>query len=89
MGYRASMSEAAPEPPAVGDQVFGTTSRPIGRVESVFVDYVLVRTRSLLPVDLYIPRPALRVEDGRVSVEADARDAYRRWHRPLKSAPHD
>lgn len=83
------MSHAAPEPPALGAQVFGSTGRPIGRVESVFVDYVLVRTRSLLPVDLYIPTPSLRIKDGRVIVEADARDAYRRWHRPLRSAPHD
>ncbi len=89
MGYRAGMNEAAPEPPVLGARLFGNTGRPIGRIESVFVDYVLVRTRSLLPVDLYVPRPALRIEDGRVTVDADARDAYRRWHRPLKSAPHD
>ncbi|MDQ3689608.1 MAG: hypothetical protein M3406_06155 [Chloroflexota bacterium] len=83
------MSEAAPEPPAVGNWIVGRNGRPIGRVESVFVDYVLVRTRSLLPVDLYIPRPALAIRGGRVTVEADSREAYRRWHRPLKSAPHD
>lgn len=83
------MSEAAPDLPAVGARVFGSTGRPIGRVDAVFVDYCLVRTHSLLPVDLYIPRPALKVEDGRVMVDADRREAYRRWHRPLKSAPHD
>lgn len=82
------MSEAAREPPALGAEIFGNTGRSIGRVESVFADYLLVRTASVLPVDLYIPRPDLGTVDGRLVVEVDAKEAYRRWHRPLRSAPH-
>jgi hypothetical protein len=50
-----------------------------------------VRTRGLLPVDLYIPRTAIGQADGE-SVQvtaADADEAYDAWHRPLKAAPHD
>ena len=34
----------------------------IGRVDAVFVDYLLVRTSGLLPVDLYVPRPEVTVD---------------------------
>jgi hypothetical protein len=62
--------------------------RPIGRVEAVFADYVLVRTVGL-PVDLYIPRDAFTVEESRVVATAgSAKEAYEAWHRPLKKAPH-
>jgi hypothetical protein len=67
-----------------------TFGRMIGTVDAVFVDYLLVRTAGLLPVDLYVPRPSVTVADGRVILEASTReDAYRRWHRPLRAAPHD
>jgi hypothetical protein len=62
--------------------------RPIGRVEAVFADYLLVRTVGL-PVDLYIPRDAFTVEESRVvATAASAKEAYDAWHRPLKKAPH-
>jgi hypothetical protein len=67
-----------------------THGRVIGTVDAVFVDYLLVRTAGLLPVDLYVPRPSVAVADGRVILDASSReDAYRRWHRPLRAAPHD
>jgi hypothetical protein len=83
------MSQTEPEI-AVGWQAVDVAGRTIGRVEAVFVDYVLVRTAALLPVDLYVPRPAISVSDGDVILDApNAREAYRRWHRPLRAAPHD
>lgn len=72
-----------------GSRLVGAGGRRIGTVDAVFADYVLVRTGGFLPVDLYVPRTEVRTGDGRVSVEADPADAYRRWHRPLKKAPHD
>lgn len=67
----------------------GARGSRIGTVDAVFADYLLVRTAGLLPVDLYVPRAAVRVEGERLTVEAGSRDAYERWHRPLKRAPHD
>lgn len=61
----------------------------IGTVDAVFVDYLLVRTAGLLPVDLYVPRPEVTVKDGVARVEVSVSEAYERWHRPLKRAPHD
>jgi hypothetical protein len=75
--------------PAVGAVVRGRRGRRIGTVDAVFADYLLVRTAGLLPVDLYVPRPETGAEGGSVTVEADAREAYERWHRPLKRAPHE
>ncbi len=76
-------------PPARGDRVLGSDGASIGRVDAVFVDYVLVRTRGLLPVDLYVPRPELTAtKDGALHVEVDPGEAYARWHRPLRKAPH-
>jgi hypothetical protein len=78
------MVEAKP-----GDRLVGERGRSIGRVDAVFADYLLVRTRSLLPVDLYVPRDAISVDDrGRLAVAVSRRAAYAAWHRPLKRAPH-
>jgi hypothetical protein len=77
--------------PAPGWRVVDSSGGPIGTVDAVFADYLLVRTRGLLPVDLYIPRTAIGQADGdSVQVTAtDADEAYEAWHRPLKAAPHD
>ena len=75
--------------PRVGDVVRGRRGRRIGTVDAVFADYLLVRTAGLLPVDLYVPRPDTARDAGGLTVEADGREAYERWHRPLKRAPHE
>ena len=83
------MSEA--EPAARGWQVLDTAGRRIGTVDDVFADYLLVRTRSWLPVDLYVPVTEVsRADQADTIVVAaqDDREAYARWHRPLKKAPH-
>ena len=82
------------EPPIVdakrGDPLVGEGGRSIGRVDAVFADYLLVRTRSLLPVDLYVPRDAVALDPrGRLAVALSRRAAYDAWHRPLKRAPHE
>jgi len=75
---------------AVGATVLGTGGARIGRVDAVFVDYLLVRTAGLLPMDLYLPASEATIEaPDRVRVELGPREAYRRWHRPLKSVTHD
>jgi hypothetical protein len=66
----------------------GKANRRIGTVDAVFVDYLLVRTAALLPVDLYVPRVAVTTTDG-LRVDCSRREAYERWHRPLKRAPHE
>ncbi len=73
----------------VGIPLVGARGRRIGTVDAVFADYLLVRTAGLLPVDLYVPRTETTVEDGRARVDASRREAYDRWHRPLKRAPHE
>ena len=85
----ATMTTPAPEPIRVGARVHGAGGRRIGRVDAVFADYLLVRTAGLLPVDLYVPRPEIAVAGDRLNVEASSREAYDRWHRPLKRSPHD
>jgi hypothetical protein len=75
--------------PAVGAAVRGRGGRRIGTVDAVFVDYLLVRTGGLLPVDLYVPRPETGIDGNAITVDADPREAYERWHRPLKRAPHE
>ena len=76
--------------PAVGARVVGPGRARIGVVDAVFADYLLVRTSGLLPVDLYVPRNEVSVDErGTPTVTVDARDAYAAWHRPLKRAPHD
>ena len=72
-----------------GARVAGTGGRRIGTVDATFADYLLVRTAGLLPVDLYVPRAAVTVGNGHVQVDCGTREAYARWHRPLKRAPHD
>jgi hypothetical protein len=80
------------ESPEPGWRVVDAEWRLIGTVDAVFADYLLVRTRGLLPVDLYVPRTELVAseEPGTAKVTAtDAEAAYQTWHRPLKKAPHD
>jgi hypothetical protein len=72
-----------------GDRLLGPRGRRIGRVDAVFVDYLLVRTGLILPVDLYVPRNAVSRSDGKLRVDLDRKAAYEAWHRPLKRAPHD
>lgn len=79
---------AAGQPP-VGTRLLAADGRRIGVVDAVFADYLLVRTSGLLPVDLYVPRPEVRTEGNEVRVAVSLGEAYRRWHRPLKRAPHD
>lgn len=67
----------------------GRRGRRIGTVDAVFADYLLVRTASLLPVDLYVPRPEVTQADGALGVDCSPGEAYERWHRPLKRAPHE
>ena len=74
---------------AIGTLLRGRGGRRIGTVDAVFADYILVRTAGLLPIDLYVPRSELVPEGAAVTVDCTPRDAYRRWHRPLKRAPHD
>lgn len=78
-----------PEQIARGTRVTGRGGVRIGIVDAAYVDYLLVRTAGLLPVDLYVPRPSVTVSDDEVSVDVDRGEAYERWHRPLKRAPHD
>jgi len=48
-----------------------------------------VRTASLLPVDLYVPVDGIiAAQGGRVILAVFGHEAYDRWHRPLKHAPH-
>lgn len=75
--------------PRAGMRLSGSSDEPIGTIDAVFADYLLVRTASLLPVDLYVPRPEVQVRGGELHVDATAREAYGRWHRPLKRAPHE
>ena len=75
--------------PTVGAGLHGAGGRRIGRVDAVFADYLLVRTAGLLPVDLYVPRTEVSARGDRLEVQVDGDEAYDRWHRPLKRAPHD
>lgn len=83
------LAPATGETPRVGATLLGSGGKRIGTVDAVFADYLLVRTAGLLPIDLYVPRPEVaRAGDG-YRVQATADEAYERWHRPLKRAPHD
>jgi hypothetical protein len=73
----------------VGLPLVGARGKRIGTVDAVFADYLLVRTAGLLPVDLYVPRSETTEEPGRVRVDVGRSEAYARWHRPLKRAPHE
>ena len=82
--------EAGPQP-RVGQRLMGSDDRRIGSVDAVFADYLLVRTSGILPVDLYVPRPELvggDASDDVLRVDATRHEAYERWHRPLRRAPH-
>lgn len=81
----------APEPGSidVGAPLYGAGGRRIGTVDAVFADYVLVRTASLVPVDLYVPRPEVTTSADRLRVGVGRGEAFDRWHRPLKRAPHE
>jgi hypothetical protein len=73
-----------------GQALRGVGGRRIGTVDAVFVDYLLVRTAGLLPVDLYVPRSEVSADEhGALTVARSAQEAYAAWHRPLKKAPHD
>ena len=76
------------EPIAAGSRLAGPRGERIGTVDAVFADYLLVRTSGLLPIDLYVPRPEVTVEGKRLTVSCGRDEAYARWHRPLKRAPH-
>jgi hypothetical protein len=76
--------------PKAGDRVVDSRGRAIGRVDAVYADYLLVRTRGLLPVDLYVPRPEVtRLDEQRLQLPVTSAQAYEAWHRPLRRAPHD
>ena len=73
---------------APGARVIGRRNRRIGIVDAVFADYLLVRTVGLLPVDLYVPRAEVTAGPDGLRVDGSSKEAYERWHRPLKRAPH-
>ena len=73
----------------VGAALRGTRGERIGRVEAVFADYLLVRTPGPLPIDLYVPRPSVTEASNVLTVDCGRAEARRRWHRPLRRAPHD
>jgi hypothetical protein len=76
--------------PKEGDRLIDPDGRSIGRVDAVYADYLLVRTRGLMPVDLFVPRMGVsRIDGDRLRVEMKASETYDAWHRPLKRAPHD
>jgi hypothetical protein len=74
--------------PREGMRLVASDGRRIGTVDAVFADYLLVRTIGILPIDLYVPRPNVTVDGSRLRADATASEAYERWHRPLKRAPH-
>ncbi|RPH36267.1 MAG: hypothetical protein EHM90_02390 [Chloroflexi bacterium] len=79
-------------PPEPGWDAVDAEGRRLGTVDAVFADYLLVRTGGILPVDLYVPITAVARSSQSRAVElaaADADEAFRSWHRPLKRAPHE
>ena len=72
-----------------GARLMGRGNARIGTVDAVFADYLLVRTSGLLPIDLYVPRPEVSVGPYGLHVDVGRDEAYERWHRPLRRAPHD
>lgn len=71
-----------------GRRLYDARRRRIGTIDAVFADYLLVRTAGLMPVDLYVPRPDVDASGDRASVGCTRGEAYERWRRPLKRAPH-
>ena len=82
-------SPATGAPAEVRAVLHGAKGRRLGTVDAVFADYLLVRTAGLVPVDLYVPRPEVSTVEGRLTVDVTPDEAFTRWHRPLKRAPHD
>lgn len=72
-----------------GARLVGRKNARIGTVDAVFADYLLVRTGGLIPIDLYVSRPEVTIGPDGPRVDATPAEAYQRWHRPLKRAPHD
>jgi hypothetical protein len=81
-------SSAQAAEPHTGQVLRDARGRRIGTVDAVFADYLLVRTSGLLPIDLYVPRPEVTADGDALTVSCTRAEAYRRWHRPLKRAPH-
>jgi hypothetical protein len=76
-------------PIARGAHLLASGGELLGTVDAVFADYLLVRTPGILPVDLYVPVTEVsRAVDGPPAVGITSDEAYARWHRPLRSAPH-
>lgn len=73
----------------VGERLIGRGGARIGVVDAAFADYLLVRTASLMPVDLYVPRAEIQEGERGLAVEVTPSEAYERWHRPLKRVDHD
>ena len=48
-----------------------------------------VQPARMSPRALQALRDGVALEDGRLRVDCGRREAYARWHRPLKQAPHD
>ena len=86
---RATLPHVDDQPIRPGDRLVGRRNARIGTVDAVFADYLLVRTAGLLPIDLYVPRPAVTSGPEGLRVDGSPAEAYERWHRPLKRAPHD
>lgn len=82
-------SESGAPDVAIGATVIGKGGVRIGRVDAVFVDYLLVRTYGLVPVDIYLPTSTAELTADEVRVDATREEAYARWHRPLKAVAHD
>lgn len=82
-------SESRAADVAIGATVTGKGGVRIGRVDAAFVDYLLVRTHGLVPVDIYLPTAVAQLGSDEVRVDATPDEAYQRWHRPLRSVAHD
>ena len=83
------MNERAEPAVERGASILDVRGERVGTVDATFVDYVLVRTPGLMPVDLYIPTMELtRGESASPAVGITRDEAMERWHRPLKRAPH-
>ena len=77
------------QPIKPGMRLLGRAETRIGTVDAVFADYLLVRTRGPLPIDLYVPRPQVTVAPDGLRAKVTRNEAYQLWHRPLKRAPHE
>ncbi len=70
-------------------RLVGRGNQRIGVVDAEFVDYLLVRSAGLIPIDLYVPRAEVTPDDVGYRADCSRREAYVRWHRPLKRVSHD